>query len=291
MFGTVLSQLPWQFKAASVSLDTRYDMSEHDRRSVAAALVGTLSRVGDVRQRSFALASRLKGCEIDSILDVLKAIRERALDGEEDFLRLYNGLMVSDMLGDVLGKEIMSALVETAQDRGDYEIVALLFDLPGEHRDDAPSQPFLDASLRDVPLGMRKSLARTPDFTLIRKIARDQDHRVIGHLLSNPRLTEPDVIRIGSTRPTSPKVLEEISQHPKWMCRYRVKKVIVFNPFAPLSLALKLLAYMNVQDLEYVNHSSELDPHLVREAGRLLQRKSVDAVREYYLSCDCDPSE
>lgn len=266
-------------------------MSQDDRHSAVYDLVATLSRVGDVRQRSFALASRLKDRDIDFIIDALKVIKERALDGEEDFLRLYNGLLITDSFCQVLGKATMSALVETAQESGDYDIVALLLDLPHERRDDAPPQPFLDSALRDVPLGMRKSLARTPDFTLLRKIARDQDHRVIGHLLSNPRLTEPDVMRIGSTRPTSPKVLEEISKHPKWICRYRVKKVIVLNPHAPLSLAVRLLAFLNVQDLEYVCQSTELDPYLIREAGRLLKRKGGGAVPDNCLSYECDQSE
>lgn len=266
-------------------------MTQDDRQLDVHSLVGTLSRVGDARQRSFALASRLKGHETDFILDVLRVIRERALDGEEDFLKLYNGLLVGDTFGEVLGNVTMSALVERAQDRGDYEIVALLLDLPHEYRDDAPPQPFLDPSLRDVPLGMRKTLARSLDFNLLRKIARDQDHRVIGHLLSNPRLTEPDIIRIGSTRPTSPKVLEEIFKHPKWICRYRVKKVIVLNPHAPLSLALRLLPYLTVQDLEFVCQSTELDPHLVSEAARLLQRKGGGQAAEYDLPCDCELPE
>lgn len=266
-------------------------MSPDDHKEDVYTLVATLSRVGDVKQRSYALAARLKDYEPDFIVDALKVIRDRALDGEEDFLRLYNGLVVSGTFAEVFGKTTMSALVETAQERGDYEIVALLLDLPHEYRDDAPQQPFLDASLRDVPLGMRKSLARAPDFTLIKKIARDQDHRVIEHLLSNPRLTEQDVIRIGSTRPTSPKVLEEISKHPKWICRYRVKKVIVLNPHSPLSLALRMLAYMNVQDLDYVCQSTELDPHLIREAERLLERKGGGEVPEHFLSVDCDPAE
>jgi hypothetical protein len=266
-------------------------MTQDNRQADVYSLVATLSRVGDPRQRSFALASRLKGHEIDFILDVLRVIRERALDGEEDFLRLYNGLLVNDTFGGVLGNVTMSALVEKAQERGDYEIVALLLDLPHENRDDAPPQPFLDAALRDVPLGMRKSLARSLDFNLLRKIARDQDHRVIGHLLSNPRLTEPDVISIGSTRPTSPKVLEEIFKHPKWICRYRVKKVIVLNPHSPLSLALRLLAYLTVQDLDFVCQSTELDPHLISEAVRLLERKGGGNVVEYDLPCDCDLPE
>jgi hypothetical protein len=168
----------------------------------------------------------------------------------------------------------MSELVQVAQERGDFEVVALFLDLPLDASGDQPFQPFLDARLRETPLGMRKALARKLDFTLIKQIARDQDHRVIGILLNNPRLTEPDVVRIGATRPTSPRVLEEIAKHPRWNKRYSVKKTIVLNPHSPLSLALRFLAYMTLGDLDHVMKTAELNPVLVREAQRIIERKS-----------------
>jgi hypothetical protein len=236
-------------------------------------LVLGLARIVDIRQRSYALAGRLAGFESDVAVDTLKTIRENALAGDEDCLLLYNALTVTGVLADVLGKAKISALVEAAQSRADYETVALLVDIPQQAQDEVPFQPFLDASLKETSLGMRKALARKPDFKLISRIAHDQDYRVIEILLNNPRLTERDVIRIGATRPTSPKVLEKIFNHRKWISRYAVKKVIVLNPHAPLSMALKLLTFMRLEDLNDIVSRPDLNSALVREAVRLAAKK------------------
>jgi hypothetical protein len=236
-------------------------------------LIETLSRVTDVRQRSYALATRLKGMDSSVIVDVLGLVREKALLGHEDFLRLYNSLMAPDVFAEVLGKASVSELVDAAQTKEMYGVVAFFMDRSDENTHALSGQPFLDGTLKETPLGMRKALARKPDFKLLKRIARDQDHRVIKVLLDNPRLTEIDVVRIGATRPTAPKVLEEISKHPRWGARYAIKKVVVFNPHSPLPLSLRLLAFMTRQDLEEVLNSPDLNPALQRQAELIIEKK------------------
>lgn len=245
-----------------------------DLNAAVRELVDALCGVTDVTQRTYALANRLRGASNSFVVEVFRLIRERTMLGDEACLKLYNSLIETDALVDVFGKERMSEVVEEAQERGAFEIVALFLDLPGERSEEHPFQPFLDARLRETPLGVRKALARKLDFTLIKQIARDQDPRVIRILLDNPRLTESDVVRIGATRPTSPRVLEAIARHPRWNKRYSVKKTIVLNPYAPLSLALRFLTYLTVVDLGHVTRAVELQPLLVEEAERIILRKS-----------------
>lgn len=255
--------------------------TEQDR--TAFALIASLSRIEDRRQRSYALARRLNDLDPDDVIDVIKVIQEKALSGDADSLRLYNGLLVRSSMEEVFGEQRMATLVKIAREKGDIDIMAVLADVPFLDREDRPRQPFLDGALREIPLGMRKTLARKPDFRLIQRIAKDQDHRVIEHLLDNPRITEKDVIKIGSTRPTSPKVLEAIYNHPRWISRYSIKKTIVFNPYAPLSLTLSLLTYLNVQDLELLITMPELDARLIDEAQRNLARRCAIEPTEYCL--------
>jgi hypothetical protein len=257
--------------------------SENDG-SEAYQLVNRLARIPDMRQRGYALALRLQTRNDELVLDVIGLIRDNAMKGQEDFLRLYNSVLVPGVMSGVLGQERISGLVEAAQSRGQVELVAILLDPPAEHSSDTYHQPYLDGALREVPLGMRKSLARKPDFKMIGRIAGDQDHRVIEHLLSNPRLTERDVVRIAAVRPISPKVLEVIYKHPRWMTRYSVKKTIVLNPHSPLSIALRLLAFLNPADLEEVSRSPQLHPKLVQEAGRILAKKYQPPEREWTIS-------
>jgi hypothetical protein len=250
-------------------------MNSENKCRTVDDLILSLARIVDVRHRSHALANRLVSLENGVAVQTLKAIRENALQGDEDCLLLYNALTVTGILADVLGTAKISALVEAAQSSGDYDTVAVLMDLPQEAQDEVPFQPFLDAGLKETSLGMRKTLARKPDFKLISRIAHDQDYRVIEILLNNPRLTERDVIRIGATRPTSPKVLEKIFNHPRWICRYAIKKVIVLNPHAPLSMSLKLLTFMRIDDLSHIVSRPDLNPALVQEARRLAAKKCL----------------
>jgi hypothetical protein len=239
----------------------------------ATEAVLRLCAIQDLKQRSHALAARLEDLADEVVVDLVKIIQDEAMQGHPQFRALYSALTVSSVLNEVLGEKKMSRLVAEAQRRQEFGVVSILMDVESERQEDIPFQPFLDSSLREVPLGMRKSLARKPDFKLIQRIARDQDHRVIEHLLDNPRLTETDVIKIGSTRPTSPKVLEVIYNHRRWITRYSVKKVIVFNPHSPLSMAVRLLTYMQSQDLDEIIASPDLDPVLIDEAERIRQKK------------------
>lgn len=258
-------------------------MTEGPEEQSLYGIVRSLSNVMDVRQRGYALAERLSFLSVDLIIESIKIIRDKALRGDTDGLRLYNALTLCAPLSEALGHERLCEVAECAKRRGEFDVVAILREIPSKYEYDRPHQPFLDGPLKDIPLGIRKSLARKPDYRLMQRIAKDQDHRVIEHLLNNPRMTESEVIKIASTRPTSPKVLETIAKHPRWSCRYRVKKTIVFNPYTALSLALRLLAYMSFQDLELLCSLSEVSEALLAEAEKLLQKKTEGIRQDYCL--------
>lgn len=251
-------------------------MSEEIRRvSVlsAAGLQAALSGIRDVRQRAHALCRRLASLEDVDLLRSIKEIRSGALAGALGMRTLYLGLLFLDALNAEIGVRRMSELVEKAREQGDYAIIAILMDLPSEDYELQGPRPLMDLSLKDVPLGVRKSLARRPDPQVVRRMAEDQDHRVIRNLLDNPRLTEIDVGRIASARPASSRVLEVIYHHPKWVTRYSVQKVIVLNPATPPALSLRLLALIRLTDLEETRDSPELHPSLKTMAERTIEEK------------------
>jgi hypothetical protein len=256
-------------------------MTEDPEEQWLDEIVSTLSNVADVRQRGYALAERLSALNVDLIVDAIRIIRDKAFKGDAGSLRLYNALTLSAPLSAALGKEKLSEVTESARRRGEFQVVAILAEIPSKYGYDRPHQPFLDAPLKEIPVGTRKYLARKPDIRLMQRIAKDQDYRVIEHLLNNPRMTESEVIKIASTRPTSPEVLETIAKHPRWGCRYRVKKTIVLNPYTPLSLAFRLVAYMSFQDLELLCSLSEVSHVLLAEAEKLLQKKAEGMPEDY----------
>jgi hypothetical protein len=238
-------------------------------------LIATLSAIPEAIQRSHALAERLKDLDDESILEAIRIVYERTVSGDRDFLRLYNGLIVSGTLAQALGSERMSRLVHRAQEAGDFEIVSILLDLPSEHVRESGFRSSVGPDLRDIPLGVRKALARKPDFRSIERLARDTDPRVIRNLLKNPKLTERLVIGIAATRSGNADVLEEIYNHPKWIARYDVKKTLVMNPHTPLSIALKLLVFMKLPDLEEILEVPDLSEPVKSEARKIVDRKTA----------------
>ena len=88
-----------------------------------------------------------------------------------------------------------------------------------EMRDPAAALP---REVAEIPLGMRRSLARGDDPNLLDRLLLDPDPVVIDHLLENPRITEDDVVRIAARRPIPASTLERIHASRRFATRPRV---------------------------------------------------------------------
>jgi hypothetical protein len=102
---------------------------------------------------------------------------------------------------------------------------------------------------RSLTLGERKALARTHDREQLSLLLRDPHPAVVSILLDNPHLTEPDVVRIASTRPMVPAALTTVAAHPRWSVRHAVKRALVLNPSTPLADAIRIATTLRGQEL------------------------------------------
>lgn len=125
-----------------------------------------------------------------------------------------------------------------------------------------------------MPLGVRRSAARTRDRLLLDRLVHDRDPAVIAMLLENPRIVERDVVRIAAMRPTQPDVLAVLARNPRWSSNYRVRKALACNPWTPRPVALRLLPSLLVQDLRLALQTASLDPVVEAEMQRLLSLRS-----------------
>jgi hypothetical protein len=115
---------------------------------------------------------------------------------------------------------------------------------------------------RPVTLGERKSLARRHDRELIARVIRDPHPDVMRILLGNPRLTEPDVLRLCARRPVATEVLREVYRCARWIVCYPIKLALVMNPHTPVDVSLQLLPLLHEQDLKRVREAADLPPEL-----------------------------
>ena len=144
---------------------------------------------------------------------------------------------------------------------------------PVVHDRPAHSLPVPDYGTgRELTVGERKSLARSPNRRAFDKLLADPHPLVIRQLLENPRLTENDVVRMTARRPARLEVLEAIAQHGRWLSRPRVRLSLLFNPGAPPSIAMPLLAVCTRNELSEILHHAESSPVLRSAALELFER-------------------
>ncbi|MBX3209849.1 MAG: hypothetical protein KF764_32760 [Labilithrix sp.] len=115
---------------------------------------------------------------------------------------------------------------------------------------------------RPLTLGERKSLARRPDREMTERLLRDPHPDVIRQLLTNPKVTEDDVLSLAARRPCRPDVLTQIARTPRWTHRPRIRIALVLNPDTPLDVTAPLVGLLVRQELRLVATSTTVAPAL-----------------------------
>jgi hypothetical protein len=165
-----------------------------------------------------------------------------------------------------LGYQRHAELYDQARALGDDALARLLLSA-------APPPPGRPAPMGNLPgfpeltLGHKKSLARGRRREVLERLLRDPDASVLRILLSNPRLTEDDVVRVAARRPTTAEAQRAIFASERFICRYDVKRALVLNPYTPSDLAARLVPLLTLTDVREVANDSSL-PEQVRQSAR-----------------------
>ena len=125
---------------------------------------------------------------------------------------------------------------------------------------------------RVLTLGERKSLARRPDRKLIDRVLRDPHPDVIELLLMNPRLTEPDVVRLCARRPNAPDILLRVFRSPRWATRPKVRTALALNPNTPPAIAEAVVPLLTPEDLHALAHDGHAADAVRRRCLEVLSR-------------------
>ncbi|TAK27533.1 MAG: hypothetical protein EPO40_18120 [Myxococcaceae bacterium] len=126
---------------------------------------------------------------------------------------------------------------------------------------------------RVLTLGERKSLARRPDRKLIDRVLRDPHPDVIELLLMNPRLTEPDVVRLCARRPNAPDILLRVFRSPRWAIHPKVRTALALNPSTPPAIAEAVVPLLAPEDL----HILAQDQH----AALAVRRRCLEVLSRF----------
>jgi len=153
------------------------------------------------------------------------------------------------------------------------ESVADLFETaPARKEFDEGAAARADAKAFTQSLGHIKQQARlTRDPDVLTRLATVSDPSVVRNALLNPRLTEPLVVRMAARRPARPEPLVEIWKATRWSSRHAVRRALVFNPYLPPEVGVKIVPLLNANDLTELAADSSVHPSLREQAARLLE--------------------
>ncbi|MCA9545888.1 MAG: hypothetical protein KC613_15900 [Myxococcales bacterium] len=203
------------------------------------------------------------------VLPILAEIR-RALAAGELAGRL-GWLALVRTLEALRGGPIALKLYLHAKLAGDEATTSLLLEPPPARKAEAHAlqRPPLDRD-REITLGERRAWARKHDRAVLARLLYDPDPGVVLNLLNNPRITEADVLRVASRRPTVAPVLQTVFRHARWGRRRPVQLALVLNPYTPVDTACGLVALLDRESARKVRQDLAVHPTVRTTAAIML---------------------
>jgi hypothetical protein len=169
-----------------------------------------------------------------------------------------------------LGRELQAALGHLPPAALPEEVEGLLASGPAFRTFDENAAARADARNFPETLGLLKTKARTArDPDALARIALASEPSVVRNLLLNPRLTEPDVVRLAARRPARGEPLAEVWRS-RWGARHAVRRALALNPYLPPELGVKLVPLLLRTDWEEIGRDGGLHPSVRAEALSLL---------------------
>ena len=204
-------------------------------------------------------------------LAALTEILAGAAAKDLDCLSVYASLIDARPLCDYPGRAHLRELASLAETQGarlaEVYLRAALVERSAEQHGGAGA---VHRDLRDMPLGVRRALARRARGETLNKLLGDPDPVVITNLLGNPRTTESSVLAICARRPTVSGPLEAVLASVRFGARYRVRLTLCQNPYLHSGLAVALLFCLDRADLGQVRGAATLPVEVRAAAGELL---------------------
>ena len=250
----------------------RYAFERSRASKVAEHLVHQLSSVSDPTLQVYSFGQKLREMPAREGAMILDQVCRRREEGALLFEETHLHLLAKEALLEVLGEAKAASLIRELRFLGLEDTLRYLTQDPPNLRFE---RGHADYRRPRESLGLRISLARRTTPRIIERLIHDPDQKVIQTILENPRLTEAEVLKISSSLRTPPSILATIAHNQRWICRYKVKLSLAYNPNAPLRVSMGLLPLLLRKDLADIAQVQALPEPVRGKAGRLLEKKKA----------------
>ena len=235
-------------------------------KTFTARLVDAISAIPDPTMRQNSFISKIEGMDPETAADIFHEIIEGASDHKEKYLTALDCIDVPTITKR-LGNPFMSDIYDYAKRNSLQSLVSFLL-RPHPVRIYQETQ---QNSKDTIPSGVRISLSKSNNRLQIDTLMNDSNPMVIRTLLKNPRIVESDVLQICSKTPVHEDILREVYKNKKWISRYHVKRALIFNPYTPPQIGLKLIHFMMKQDLLPIVYNAHIHSQIRNIAKQRLQ--------------------
>jgi hypothetical protein len=159
------------------------------------------------------------------------------------------------ILGEDLGIDAAELVVET--------------DADAAHRDSVN----LYQAIQKMTVFQKIKLARLGNQEARGLLIRERNKVVAIAAITNPKVTENEVVAVAQSRNVHDEVLRIVSRNREWTRSYPVKLALVTNPRCPPTEAMKFVNHLQEKDLRSIMRSRDVPRPIAAQARRLLAKK------------------
>jgi hypothetical protein len=127
--------------------------------------------------------------------------------------------------------------------------------------------------LKKMTVPQRIKLALFGNRSTRNFLLRDSSRLVQLAVLSNPRLSEEEVVEFARNTQVDDAVIRKIAASSTWLRVYAVKHAIVTNPKTPLDISLNMLKLLHNRDIQRISKSKNLPQVLATHAIKLIEKR------------------
>jgi hypothetical protein len=181
---------------------------------------------------------------------------------DEDAMAALRGFVELAPDGDVTGEPPPSGTTEEAETEDDD---------PAGPGTEGPARS-LQERLRSLSTVEQQKIAAGGTLTERVALERMYGPNVWETLLRNPRLTIPEVARIGRKGTLPRPLVETIAANASWLVTTEVQRALLSNPRSSQAVVMKVLQMMSRSDLQLVPQQTAYPPLVRQTAKKMLTR-------------------
>ncbi|MFH1466468.1 MAG: hypothetical protein ABIO70_18940 [Pseudomonadota bacterium] len=131
----------------------------------------------------------------------------------------------------------------------------------------------LEKQVAGMTVGQRVRLAHVGNKQIRGMLLRDRNKQVSMAVVKSGRMTDGEVTSLASNRNIEDEVLREVATNREWIRKYPVQVALVGNPKTPVSVAVRLVGYLQKRDLQELSRNHNVSSVVRQTALRLFKQK------------------